>query len=278
MATSRRPLQDGEIRITQSHLAALSVVFVSIASLTFLLGMQVGKLGGVEVEVEARAPFTPAPLAEDRLEAMLREVELARAVLAPANDADLRFPEALTGAAAVSPVAVTSGTDDGSSDTVTAQPLADARPAAPTTLGGDVPTSGWSIQVSTMRDIETARRHRDDLSRPVGRVCGQLVCGRTVLVPSPCGRFRRCGRSRPYAQRSAGAGTRHLLHGGPMTEPQHAWTGLRRIWARTCRYVGKLLFVRQGHRLSLQHHEARSRPPADVGADRGCAWHIPGFA
>lgn len=163
MASSRRPPQDGEIRITQSHLAALSVVFVSIASLTFLLGMQVGKLGGVEVEVEARAPFTPAPLAEDRLEAMLREVELARAVLAPANDADLRFPEALTGAADVSPVAGAGDADGESSDTVTAQPLADARPAAPATPGGDVPTSGWSIQVSTTRNIETARRHRDDL-------------------------------------------------------------------------------------------------------------------
>ena len=163
MASSRRPLQDGEIRITQSHLAALSVVFVSIASLTFLLGMQVGKLGGVEVEATARAPFTPAPLAEDQLESMLREVELARAVLAPANDADLRFPEALTGASDVAPGAVTDGADEGSSDPVTAQPLADARPAAPTSLGGDVPTTGWSIQVSTMRDIETARRHRDGL-------------------------------------------------------------------------------------------------------------------
>jgi mannose-6-phosphate isomerase-like protein (cupin superfamily) len=33
--------------------------------------------------------------------------------------------------------------------------------------------------------------------------------------------------------------------------------GYEEIWARTDRYVGKLLFVRQGHRLSLQHHEVK---------------------
>ena len=33
MATSRRPLQDGEIRITQSHLAALSVVWLVLSVL-----------------------------------------------------------------------------------------------------------------------------------------------------------------------------------------------------------------------------------------------------
>ncbi len=33
--------------------------------------------------------------------------------------------------------------------------------------------------------------------------------------------------------------------------------GYEEIWARTERYVGKLLYVRQGHRLSLQHHEVK---------------------
>ena len=30
--------------------------------------------------------------------------------------------------------------------------------------------------------------------------------------------------------------------------------GHEEIWAHTSRYVGKLLFIRAGHRLSLQHH------------------------
>jgi mannose-6-phosphate isomerase len=33
--------------------------------------------------------------------------------------------------------------------------------------------------------------------------------------------------------------------------------GHEEIWAHTDRYVGKLLFVKQGHRLSLQHHEVK---------------------
>jgi len=33
--------------------------------------------------------------------------------------------------------------------------------------------------------------------------------------------------------------------------------GHEEIWAQTDRYVGKILFIKQGHRLSLQHHEVK---------------------
>jgi mannose-6-phosphate isomerase len=33
--------------------------------------------------------------------------------------------------------------------------------------------------------------------------------------------------------------------------------GHEEIWAETERYVGKILFIKQGHRLSLQHHEIK---------------------
>jgi mannose-6-phosphate isomerase len=33
--------------------------------------------------------------------------------------------------------------------------------------------------------------------------------------------------------------------------------GHEEIWAKTDQYVGKILFIRQGHRLSLQHHEVK---------------------
>jgi cell division protein FtsN len=161
MANHRRPLQDGELRITHSHLAALGVAMVSSAALAFLLGMQVGKIGGVQVEVETLAPYTPDPIAEDRLEAMLREVELARAATAPANDADLRFPQALTGAADAA--AIGAADAEAGDVSVEATPLADSRPEAPVPVGGEVPTSGWSVQVATTRDVSIARTRRDDL-------------------------------------------------------------------------------------------------------------------
>jgi mannose-6-phosphate isomerase-like protein (cupin superfamily) len=33
--------------------------------------------------------------------------------------------------------------------------------------------------------------------------------------------------------------------------------GHEEIWAETSRYVGKILFIRKDHRLSLQHHEVK---------------------
>jgi len=33
--------------------------------------------------------------------------------------------------------------------------------------------------------------------------------------------------------------------------------GYELLWARTSRYAGKLIFVRKGHRLSLQYHEKK---------------------
>ncbi|MGC6508378.1 MAG: cupin [Myxococcota bacterium] len=31
--------------------------------------------------------------------------------------------------------------------------------------------------------------------------------------------------------------------------------GYEEIWAKTAHYVGKILFIKKGHRLSLQHHQ-----------------------
>ncbi len=33
--------------------------------------------------------------------------------------------------------------------------------------------------------------------------------------------------------------------------------GYELLWARTSRYAGKLIFIRKGHRLSLQYHEKK---------------------
>jgi hypothetical protein len=163
MASSRRPLRDGEIRITQSHLAALGIATAAIAGMAFLLGMQVGKFGGVKVAVDTTGPFTPDVVAEDQLESILREVELARAATAPSTDSDLSFPRALTGASDASGLAGAGDGSAGDSDTVNATPLADSRPPAPVPAGGKVPERGWSVQVATTRDVAVARERRDGL-------------------------------------------------------------------------------------------------------------------
>lgn len=41
-----------------------------------------------------------------------------------------------------------------------------------------------------------------------------------------------------------------------ITRVDKPW-GHEEIWAQTDQYVGKVLFIKQGHRLSLQHHEVK---------------------
>jgi len=161
MATPRRPLQDGEIRITHSHLTALGVAMVSSAALAFLLGIQVGRTGAGAADEAASLSFAPDALEQDELESMLREIELARSASPPATDAALSFPRALTGAADPNPTE-TADTEDGEA-TTEATPLADARPAMPPAAGGELPDDGWSVQIATTRDVITARARRDEL-------------------------------------------------------------------------------------------------------------------
>ena len=42
----------------------------------------------------------------------------------------------------------------------------------------------------------------------------------------------------------------------PTRRVEKPW-GHEEIWAETGAYVGKILFIRAGHRLSLQHHERK---------------------
>jgi mannose-6-phosphate isomerase len=42
----------------------------------------------------------------------------------------------------------------------------------------------------------------------------------------------------------------------PARRVEKPW-GHEEIWAETARYVGKVLAIRKGHRLSLQHHEVK---------------------
>ena len=42
----------------------------------------------------------------------------------------------------------------------------------------------------------------------------------------------------------------------PPRKQQKPW-GYEEIWAETSQYVGKVLFIRAGERLSLQHHQKK---------------------
>ncbi len=162
MASPRRPPTDAEIRITQSHLAALGVAMAASAALSFLLGMQVGRLGGVSSEAGDVAHFTPDPLAQDELEHMLREVELARTPTAPGVDSVLSFPRALTGAASAGDGIAVDNAEEPTIDTESA-PLPETRPPPPPMGTAEVPEQGWSIQVATTRELTSAQTRRDEL-------------------------------------------------------------------------------------------------------------------
>jgi len=154
--------RDRQIWITRSHLAAIGVSSLLIATLAFLVGMQVGRRQSEVVPSVASAgpsPFLPDPADEEALEALLREVEFAQASIAPTGEmvtperADrLVFPEVLSGEVSV--------------QTVTPQEA----PAGPVNLVGPRPeiaptyapnagaavTTGWSVQVATTPDAATA--------------------------------------------------------------------------------------------------------------------------
>lgn len=84
-----------------------------------------------------------------------------------------------------------------------------------------------------------------------------------------------------------------LFDPGPITRVTKPW-GHELIWARTERYVGKILHVKRGESLSLQYHEKKEETlylldgrirltlskddeTRDVIMEPGSAFHIPPF-
>lgn len=144
---------DRQIWITRSHLLALGVATSCVALLAFLVGLQVGRsqAASAEIAVTGPMPLTPDASREETLEALLREVELARMAEGPSDEAlvaaDLQFPTLLEDQEPVFAIQ-----DDGSAEVgSTVAPGGTAEPAAPSSAGpsGVVPDEGWSIQVAS---------------------------------------------------------------------------------------------------------------------------------
>src|SRR4029077_16555036 len=74
---------------------------------------------------------------------------------------------------------------------------------------------------------------------------------RPHLHRSHVGRIARCA-----AGRRGAAGARVMSHAGAGRRVDKPW-GHELIWARTDRYVGKVLVIEAGRRLSLQRHEIK---------------------
>src|SRR5262249_37566590 len=133
-----------------------------------------------------------------------------------------------------------------------------------------------------------SRRHDRVVSRPPHLVGD----GEERRVP----RLLRPDVRRPSARRGAG-GTARVSVGtpaGPIRPEQvtKPW-GHEILWARTARYVGKILHVRKGESLSLQYHERKeetmrvlsgavslevggpAEPRRTVQLGPGDGWHLP---
>src|SRR5262249_44539527 len=94
----------------------------------------------------------------------------------------------------------------------------------------------------------------DDLSRARG---GGLAAGVPAHRPLADGEHAEgaaaCGRARHRP-----SGVARMREGeGVTARPGGEARGYELIWAETDDYVGKVLFVRNGHALSLQYHEVK---------------------
>ena len=118
---------------------------MSIAVLAFFVGMQVGTGAGIETDLEEPRAFLPDPADEDALEALLREVERAKAPAA--GPSDLEFPDALT--TETPPDAPEAAPEPEVETVVTPAPHAPA-PPAPAAEPGRVPSSGWAVQIAAL--------------------------------------------------------------------------------------------------------------------------------
>lgn len=180
LATNNR-----QIWITRSHLMALGVATSFIAVLAFLVGLQIGRSQAAAAEVASSGPLplTPDATREEALEALLREVELARVAKGPSSDAlsaaALQFPDLLEDPQPV--FSVDQASANGLAPVVVA-PESDAPSAPPASAPqGQVPSGGWSIQIAsypTRAEADAALTSLRDQGHEAYRVAA-LVDGQT---------------------------------------------------------------------------------------------------
>jgi cell division septation protein DedD len=165
--------------LTRGHLLALGATSLTLAALTFLLGIEVGRQGGEAPPPPEPAGLVPKEVAEGQMEELISKVEASRGQ-------PLDFPSAIV---------------------------------APPAAGADgVPSSGWAIQVQAFPDeagaqvlveklraaglpayrisavVEGHPEHRvrvagfgskDAASAELGRVAKAAEVSEGVVVPAP---------------------------------------------------------------------------------------------
>ena len=135
--------RDRQVTLTQGHLYALMAMSIALASVTFFLGMQIGRREVPTVE----QPPTRALVGEEArtgdLEVLLTKVEQARPGTQP-----FEFPLALPRTAPPPMLGTEAMVSAG---------------AGISPQNGKVPKSGWSIEVSTWKEAEEADRELERL-------------------------------------------------------------------------------------------------------------------
>lgn len=176
MNDGTRTRSDRQIWITRGHLGALAVTTASVALLTFLVGVQVGRRTAPEVVALPLADgVLPDAEAQASLELLLREVELAQASVDPSGSpqVSLSFPSVLGQGTTASPAAA--------APAVATVSIAPVQGDAPRPPKNRPPVDGWSVQVAshpTQADADAELARLQELGHEAYRVAA-LVDGQT---------------------------------------------------------------------------------------------------
>lgn len=135
--------RDRQVTLTRGHLYALMAMSIALASVTFFLGMQIGRREVPTVEQPATRSLVGEEARTGDLEVLLTKVEQARPGAQP-----FEFPQTLP--QTVPPPML------GTEAMVPAG-------AAISPQNGTVPRSGWSIEVSTWKEAEEADQELERL-------------------------------------------------------------------------------------------------------------------
>ena len=129
--------RDRQVTLTRGHLYALTAMSLGLATVTFFLGLQMGRRDAPLVEKPTTRPLVGEEARTGDLEVLLTKVEQARPGSQP-----FAFPQALPQ----------------TEPAPTGAPQAGVSPQS-----GAVPKGGWSIEVSTWKELGEADRELERL-------------------------------------------------------------------------------------------------------------------
>lgn len=145
MADLLRGQGAGQLWLTRQHLMAAGVMTLSIAVLSFFLGLKVGRLTAPDAAAQESAGLLPDTQKQESLQAVLREVEASQ----PARD--YQFPSVLPADGAAAPTVEEPGAGAASE-----APAGEAPDAPESAAAGKVPAAGWAVQVASYQKAEDA--------------------------------------------------------------------------------------------------------------------------